>query len=71
MEGTRLRGAGRLCRERPKSFLVPREGSALSNLQKTKKRTGARYTSSYREETTRDCVENVVRNTYFLAANIS
>lgn len=32
MEGTRSRGAGRLCRERPESFLVPREGSALSNL---------------------------------------
>ncbi|GEC17320.1 hypothetical protein NWI01_32120 [Nitrobacter winogradskyi] len=31
MEGTRLRGGGRLCRERPESFLVPREGSALSN----------------------------------------
>ena len=27
-----MRGAGRLCRERPKSFLAPREGSALSNL---------------------------------------
>ncbi len=32
MEGTRLRGAGSLCRERSKSFLAPREGSALSNL---------------------------------------
>ncbi len=32
MEGTRLRGAGRLCRERPESFLAPREGNALSNL---------------------------------------
>lgn len=31
MEGTRLRGAGRLCRERPESFLAPREGSALRN----------------------------------------
>jgi hypothetical protein len=29
MEGTRLRGGSRLCRERPKSFLVPREGSAV------------------------------------------
>lgn len=27
-----MRGAGRLCRERPKSLLAPREGSALSNL---------------------------------------
>ena len=27
-----MRGAGRLCRERPESFLVPREGSALSKL---------------------------------------
>lgn len=32
MEGTRLRGAGRLCRERPESFLALREGNALSNL---------------------------------------
>ncbi len=32
MEGTRLRGAGRLCRERLESFLAPREGNALSNL---------------------------------------
>lgn len=32
MEGTRLRGAGRLCRERPESCLAPREGSALRNL---------------------------------------
>lgn len=31
MEGTRLRGAGRLCRERPESFLAPREGNALSD----------------------------------------
>jgi len=36
MEGTRLRGAGRLCRERAKSFLAPREGNALSNLSKKK-----------------------------------
>ena len=26
-----MRGAGRLCRERPESFLAPREGNALSN----------------------------------------
>ena len=30
MEGTRSRGAGRLCRERPQNFLGPREGGALS-----------------------------------------
>ncbi|MCK9551649.1 hypothetical protein, partial [Aquamicrobium sp.] len=33
---TRLRGAGRLCRERAKSFLAPREGNALSNLSNKK-----------------------------------
>ena len=27
-----MRGASRLCRERPNNFLAPREGSALSNL---------------------------------------
>ena len=36
MEGTRLRGAGRLCRERAESFLALREGNALSNFSNNK-----------------------------------
>lgn len=32
MEGTRLRGAGRLCRERSESFLAVREGWSLATI---------------------------------------
>lgn len=39
-----MRGAGRLCRERPESFLAPREGNALSNLLRNDQmRRGGRH----------------------------